>query len=594
MNGLMMDYPLTLPALFTRAGRFFAATELVTRRPDKTIHRTTYREFTLRTQRLCNALVRLGVKPGERVATLGWNTARHLEAYFAIPLTGAVLHTLNPRLSPQDLAYIVNHAEDQVILVDDVLLPVLERFRKEISPRHVIVMGHGGAVAEGTLDYEQLIAPELPHFDIPRLEEGQALGMCYTSGTTGRPKGVVYSHRSVVLHSLGIALPDALSLSARDVVMPVVPMFHVNAWGLPFACVMTGAKQVFPGPHLDAASLLGLVAQERVTITAGVPTIWLGILDALDKNPGAFDTSSLRDMVVGGAAAPQSLIEGFEKRHKLRVLHAWGMTETSPVGTVSRLKPHLDQAPEAERFRRRATQGVPVPLVDVRAVGEQGTEVAWDGKAMGELHVRGPWVARSYHLNPAEADKFTNDGWFRTGDVVTIDPEGYVRITDRAKDLIKSGGEWISSVDLENALMGHPAIREAAVIGLPHPRWSERPVACVVLKPGSVATPSELKEYLEPQFARFWLPDVYLFMESIPRTAAGKFLKSALREQHRDFKFRRGERRPRARHPTAARRYSILVGAVGRLSFPSASTVATAKAWLSGMTPVRTTSPAFG
>jgi fatty-acyl-CoA synthase len=361
--------------------------------------------------------------------------------------------------------------------------------------------------------------------------------MCYTSGTTGRPKGVVYSHRAVVLHSLAVSLPDALCLSGADVVMPVVPMFHVNAWGLPFACVMSGAKQVFPGPHLDPASLLGLVAEERVTVTAGVPTIWLGILEALDKNPGAFDTSSLREMVVGGSAAPQALIEGLEKRHQLHVLHAWGMTETSPVGTVCRLKPHLAKASEAERFRRRSTQGLAVPLVDVRAVGEKGTEVPWDGKAMGELHVRGPWVAKSYHLNPSEADKFTMDGWFRTGDVVTIDPEGYVRITDRAKDLIKSGGEWISSVDLENALMGHPAVREAAVIGLPHPRWSERPVACVVLKAGSVATPHELREYLEPLFARFWLPDAFIFLEQIPRTAAGKFLKSALREQHQGFTF---------------------------------------------------------
>jgi fatty-acyl-CoA synthase len=537
MDALMMDYPLTLTHLFDRAGRYFPKTEIVTRRPDKSIHRYTYADFHARVQKFANALTRLGVKPGERVATLGWNTYRHLEAYFAVPLTGAVLHTLNPRLSPQDLTYIVNHAEDQVILVDDVLLPVLERFRKEISPRHVVVWSDGAHPSpEGTLDYENLIRPELPSFAIPNLDENQALGICYTSGTTGRPKGVVYSHRSTVLHSLTVALPDVLGVKAADVVMPVVPMFHVNAWGLPFACIFTGAKQVFPGPHLDPASLLGLVASEKVTMTAGVPTIWLGILEALDKNPGAFDTSTLEAMVVGGSAAPQSMIEAFEKRHKLNVLHAWGMTETSPVGTSGRLKPHLRAQPEADRFRRRAMQGMPVPFVDIRAVGEDGNPVPWDGKHMGELHVRGPWVAKSYYLNPAEADKFTMDGWFRTGDVVTIDEEGYVRITDRSKDLIKSGGEWISSVDLENALMGHPAVREAAVVSVRHPKWDERPVACVVLREGSTATPHELREYLEPLFAKWWMPDAFVFMDQIPRTAAGKFLKSALREKLKDFK----------------------------------------------------------
>jgi len=537
MDGLMMDFPLNLAHLFERVGRYFPKTELVTRRPDKTIHRTTYGEFHGRVLKLVNALLRLGLKPGERVATLGWNTSRHLEAYFAIPLAGGVLHTLNPRLSPADLTYIMTDADDRILLVDDVLVPVWERFRRDVHPHHVVVWSHGGAAPEGTLDYEALIGEELPQAELPRIEEGQAAAMCYTSGTTGRPKGVLYSHRALVLHSLASALPDALGLSNADVMMPVVPMFHANAWGLAYTAVMTGTKQVFPGPHLDAGSLLDLVAKEKVTFTAGVPTIWLGILDALDKAPRAHDTSSLKVMVVGGAAAPQSMIEGFEKRHGLRVLHAWGMTEMTPLGTVCRLKPHLAALPDPERFRLLASQGIPTPLVELRHVGESGEPAPWDGKSMGELHVRGPWVARSYFQNPAEADKFTMDGWFRTGDIVTVDAEGYMRITDRSKDLIKSGGEWISSVDLENAIMGHPAVKEAAVVGLPHPRWSERPVACVVPKDGAQITERELREYLEPLFAKFWLPEAVVFMAAIPRTAVGKFQKTALREQLKEFRF---------------------------------------------------------
>jgi fatty-acyl-CoA synthase len=535
MEGLMMQSPLTLEPLFERAGRYFGDREIVWRRPDKTIERSTYAEFHARVQKLANALTRLGLEPGDRVATLGWNHGRHLEAYFAVPLAGGVLHTVNPRLSPQDLAYIVNDADDKFLLVDDVLVPVWERFRQECKVEHEIVWGHGGELPKGMIDYEELIRPELTTFAFPRLEENQAAGLCYTSGTTGRPKGVLYSHRALVLHSLVIPLPDVLDISQADVVMPVVPMFHVNAWGLPFACTMLGAKQVFPGPHLDAASLLDLVQRERVTITGGVPTVWLGILEALDKSPKVWDTSSLKELIVGGSAAPQAMIEAFEKRHGLHVLHAWGMTEMSPVGTVSRLKSNLRDAPEGERFRMRATQGLPVPLVDTRVLGEGGPVPA-DGASMGELHVRGPWIARSYYKNPAEADKFTMDGWFRTGDVVTVDREGYVRITDRSKDLIKSGGEWISSVDLENALMGHPAVKEAAVVAVRHPKWDERPVACVVVRDGAKVTEHELREYLEPKFAKFWLPDAFVFMDQIPRTAVGKFLKTELRARLKDLK----------------------------------------------------------
>jgi len=543
MDGLMMQVPLTLVHLFDRAGKFFANNEIVSRRPDRTIQRSTYGEFHRRAQKLANALTRLGVKPGDRVATLAWNHGRHLEAYFGIPLCGAVLHTLNPRLSVQDIAYIVNHADDSVVILDDVLWPLWERLRPEVKPRHVIVWGHGQPVPEGAIDYEQLIEPELPDFSPPLIGENDAAGLCYTSGTTGHPKGVLYSHRALVVHSLISAVPDSFGLSKSDVVLPVVPMFHVNAWGLPFTATMVGAKQVFPGPHLDPVSVLNLLADEQVTLTAGVPTVWLAILDQLDCNPGKWNLKTLHTMIVGGSAAPQSMIEGFEKRYGLRIVHAWGMTEMSPIGTLCKPGPRGARLPDPERFRLRAMQGTAVPFVDVRAVGDQG-EVPWDGKSMGELHVRGPCVARSYFRNPAEADKFTMDGWFRTGDVVTIDPEGYLRITDRSKDLIKSGGEWISSVDVENALMGHPAVKEAAVVAVPHEKWSERPVACVVLKEGAKAGDEELRAWLEPRFAKFWLPDAFVFLQQIPRTATGKFLKAALREQLRDLRLPQAEKAP--------------------------------------------------
>jgi fatty-acyl-CoA synthase len=535
MDGLMMQVPLTLVHFLDRARRYFGATEIVWRRPDKSIQRSTYGEFHKRAQKLANALARMGVKPGDRVATLAWNHGRHLEAYFGIPLCGGVLHTLNPRLAVQDIAYIINHADDSALLVDDCLWPLWERIRPEVKTRNVIFWGHGQPAPEGAVDYEQLIEPESSDFSPPRIGENDAAGLCYTSGTTGKPKGVLYTHRALVLHSLTSALPDSMGLSRSDVVLPVVPLFHVNAWGLPFTCTMVGAKLVFPGPHLDAQSVLELLADERVTFTAGVPTVWLGVLEHLDRNPGKYDLRALHTMLVGGSAVPQALIESFEKRHGLPIIHAWGMTEMSPIGTICRTLGSQAKAPDPERFRVRATQGTAVPLVDVRAVGDEG-EVPWDGKSMGELHVRGPCVARGYFQNPEEEDKFTADGWFRTGDVVTIDPEGYVRITDRSKDLIKSGGEWISSVEVENALMGHPAVKEAAVVAVSHPKWAERPVACVVLKEGAKAAEADLRSWLETRFAKFWLPDAFVFLQQIPRTATGKFLKSALREQLRDFR----------------------------------------------------------
>ncbi len=531
MDGLMMDYPLTVDHLIERAGRLFPTVPLASRLPDGSISRTTYGEVRRRAHRLAGALRRLGIERGDRVATLAWNHHRHLEAYFGVPLAGAVFHTLNPRLHPDDLAYIATHARDRVLLVDDVLLPALERFRDRAPFEHVVVWSHGDAAPEGTLDYEELIAPEADEIAIPRFDENEAVGMCYTSGTTGRPKGVLYSHRAIVLHSLMSATKSGLGIGQGDVLCPVVPMFHVNAWGLPFTGTLVGCTQVFPGPRLDAESLLGLYEQEDVTISAGVPTIWMGILEALEREPDRWKLEPI-NMIVGGSAAPESLIRAFD-RHGLNLIHAWGMTETTPLGTVSSLKRALLDLPEDERYAIRAKQGLPSAFVDARVMGPAG-EAPWDGETMGELEVRGPWVAASYFETPDLADKWSPDGWFRTGDVATIDADGYVKITDRVKDLIKSGGEWISSVDLENALMGHAAVREAAVIAARDPKWDERPLAIVVLKEGASATADDLRGYLEPKFAKFWIPDAFVFVDEIPRTAAGKFLKSALRDRFGD------------------------------------------------------------
>ncbi len=533
MESTMMHYPLTLPHILDRAGKFFGSVEIVSRMPDKSLHRYTYADFYRRARALAEALQKAGLKRGDRVATLMWNHYAHLEAYFGIPCAGGVLHTLNLRLHPDDIAYIMNHAGDRFLMVDDVLLPLYEKFKDKVNVERVIVVPLSGKpVPEGYENYESFIGKATGDFRYPALDEYEPLGMCYSSGTTGKPKGVVYSHRAVVLHSFGISIPDALGIRQRDVIVPVVPMFHANAWGLPFAAVMAGTKQVFPGPHLDPASLLELFEHEHVTIAGGVPTIWLGILQTLEANPDGWKLVPGMRMAVGGSAAPESLIRGLDK-HNLWLIHAWGMTEMTPVGTVSHLKRHLEDLSEDEQYAYRAKQGLPTPLVEIRAMSGSN-EVPWDGKTMGELQVRGPWVASGYYNRSDTADTWTDDGWLRTGDVVTIDPEGYIKITDRTKDLIKSGGEWISSVDLENALMGHPAVAEAAVIAVPHPKWQERPLACVVLKKGAAATPEELRAFVAPQFAKWWIPDDFVFIEQIPRTSTGKFLKSALREQFRE------------------------------------------------------------
>jgi fatty-acyl-CoA synthase len=526
---MMDDYPLSLTNVIRRAEQFSADRKVSFRRPDGSVGHTTMGECIERSKRLATALSQLGIGDGDPVATLLWNQPEHLELYFGVPCMAAVLHTLNPRLHPDELSFIVNDAEDTAIVIDETLLPVFETFRDARSFSHVVVVRHGdAALPDGYLDYERLLDGAEP-MQWPAEDERRAAAMCYTSGTTGRPKGVVYSHRSMVLHSLVAALPDVKSVSRRDTLLPVVPMFHANAWGMIYTAALIGAGLVLPGPKLDAISVLDLLADERVTITAGVPTVWMSVLEAIEAEPDRWDLSALDHLIVGGSAAPQSMMEGFD-RHGLTIVHAWGMTETSPLGSVSRPPAELDDAPEQDRYRYRARQGTASPFVEIRARNDDGELVAWNDEEMGELEVRGPWVAKGYHHGQG-AEKFTDDGWFVTGDVVTIDDGGNLKICDRSKDLVKSGGEWISSVDLENLLMAHPAVAEAAVIAIPDDRWGERPLAAVVLREGATAEPEELREHLAGEYAKWQLPDRFEFIDEIPRTATGKFKKTVLRER---------------------------------------------------------------
>ena len=452
---------------------------------------------------------------------------------------GSVLHTLNLRLHADDLVYIANDADDKAIIFDESLLPVLEKIKDKIDAKHFIVISGGGGTPEGMLDYETLLAAEDDtdfDYGVLNLRENTAAAMCYTSGTTGKPKGVLYSHRSMVLHSLAAALPDVLEIRESDCILPVVPMFHANSWGIPYAAAMVGPKLVFPGPFLDPASLLEAFEQEAVTVTAGVPTIWQGLLQMLDADPKKYDLSKLRNLIVGGSAVPVSMLKNFQENHGLHITQAWGMTEMSPLGSVSSLNAELKGKSAKEQYEYRAMQGVPVPLVEIRARGDEGL-ISWDGESMGELEVRGPWVSSAYYNRPDASDRFTDDGWFKTGDIVTIDEIGYIKIQDRSKDLVKSGGEWISSVDLENAIMGHPAVAEAAVIAIPHPKWDERPLAAVVLKEGQSATEDEIKQFLVDKVAKWWIPDAIEFIDEVPKTSVGKFKKTELREMFKDFTF---------------------------------------------------------
>lgn len=527
-----MPFPLTIASLLERAGTLFPNVEIVSSRPDNSIHRYTYREMYERARALAAALQSNGLRRGDRVATLMWNHSDHLEAYFGIPSVGGVLHTLNLRLHPDELVHIINHAEDRWLIVDDVLLHIYEQIRERVGIERVFVVPfYGQTVSPAFENYESLLASTDGQPVYPDLDENDAAGLCYTSGTTGKSKGVAYSHRAIALHSYSISLPDNFCISRHDCVLPAMSMFHANAWGIPFAAVMNGSKLVLPGPNLQPERLLDLLAAEQVTLTGAVPTVWLGVIDALERNPQHWKLAPNLRVIVAGSAAPESLFRRFEK-FGVQVIQPWGMTETTPIATVCTLKPHMHSWPEDRKFQIRARQGLPSPFTEIRAVSDDG-EVPWDGETQGELEIRGPFIAASYY-NLSECKQWTEDGWLRTGDVVTIDSDGYMKITDRTKDLIKSGGEWISSVDLENALVGHPAIMEAAVIAVPHPKWVERPVAVLVLKEGDHITPEELRCFLADKFAKWQLPDEFIFVTELPHTSTGKLLKTALRERFKD------------------------------------------------------------
>ena len=540
MQGLMMDMPLLISGLLQHADRHHADTEIVSKTVDGSVHRYTYRDAHARARKLAGALQRLGVQPGERIATLAWNSYRHFEIYYAVAGSGAVIHTINPRLFPDQITYIANHAEDRYVFFDLSFAPLLEK----LAPLLKTVKGYVAMCAPEAMPkanipdllcYEALLEKEKDDLQWPSFDERTAACLCYTSGTTGNPKGALYSHRSTMIHAYGAALPDALNLSARDVVLPVVPMFHVNAWSLPYSCAMVGAKMVFPGPHLDGKSLHNLFETEGVTFSAGVPTVWLGLLSYMKEQKLKFST--LKRTVIGGSACPSAMIRAFQDEYGVEVLHAWGMTEMSPLGTVTTFKAKHAGWTKEQRVALQNKQGRAIFGVDMRIVGEDGSELPNDGKAFGDLQVRGPWVIQSYFKD--EGGDPLRQGWFPTGDVATLDPDGYMQITDRSKDVIKSGGEWISSIDLECIAMAHPAIAEAAVIGIKHPKWDERPIVVAVKKPGQEVSKEEVLRFYEGKIAKWWMPDDVVFVAELPHTATGKLSKLTLREKFREYRLPR-------------------------------------------------------
>ncbi|MBL8478751.1 MAG: fatty-acid--CoA ligase [Sterolibacteriaceae bacterium] len=538
MKGLMMDQPLMISALLQHAAQNHGDTEIVSRLPVGGTHRYTYADAHRRSRQLARVLQSLGVNAGDRIGTLAWNTHRHFEIYYAVSGIAAICHTINPRLFPEQIAYIANHAEDRYVFFDVSFANLIEALLPHCP-------GVNGWVAlcnrdelpanaiPNLLCYEELLAAQSDDFEWPQFDENTASSLCYTSGTTGNPKGVLYSHRSTVLHAYGASLPDALGASARDCIVPVVPMFHVNAWGLPYACALTGAKLVMPGPHLDGASLYSMFEEEGVTMSAGVPTIWLGLMQYLQANK--LKLSTVKRLVIGGSAAPPAMIRGFDEQFGITVLHAWGMTEMSPLGTVNTYKhKHLALSADA-RDGIRLKQGRSIFGVELKIVDGDGNPLPHDGRAFGDLMVRGPWITSGYFKS--EGGNALKNGWFPTGDVATIDPDGYMQITDRSKDVIKSGGEWISSIDLENIAVAHPAVTEAAVIGAAHPKWDERPLLVVVKKTGHEVSREELIAFYEGKVAKWWIPDDVIFVDDLPHTATGKLSKLQLRERLRDYRF---------------------------------------------------------
>ncbi len=541
MRGLMMDRPLSISSVMAYAARYHGGVEIVSRSVEGPIHRYTYRDSYARMHKLAHALAALGARPGDRIATLAWNTYRHVELYYAISGIGSVCHTVNPRLFRDQIVHIVNHAQDRILFVDLTFVPLVEEIAGELgSVEQIVVMTDRAHMPETTLgdvlSYEELIADRPDSFDWPEFDENTAAGLCYTSGTTGEPKGALYSHRSTVLHALSLlAGCDGKWVSARDSCLVVVPMFHVCAWGLPYACPIVGAKMVLPGAGYDPEALYELMDQEAVTTSAGVPTVWLALLDYLRGAGKRLD--HLERVTCGGAAPPEALMRAFEEDHGVEFIQGWGMTETSPVGAVCLLRPEMDEHPVEARYAVKMKPGRAPFGYDMKIVDSDGRELPQDGQATGELLVRGYWVMGGYYENEtANAAAFDAEGWFRTGDVASIDPDGYMQITDRVKDLIKSGGEWISSIDLENVVMGHPDVAEAAAIGLPHPKWSERPLLIVVPRDGAATGKDDIIAFLDGKVAKWWLPDDVVFVDELPHTATGKVSKATLRERFKDHK----------------------------------------------------------